>query len=743
MHEVVHWDSPVSAVEGKRAKGASLAEELSERKGRTPVRTVGDLLMTLPRTHVRKGSLSELDSLAPGDMVSFVGRITRSAQREWLDKRTRRTAWRQEVQVAHDSGTFDLVYFDRNRGTAAFRARETAVGRYGLFSGKLRWFRDGWQLANPDSRMFGEEGTPEEMPPLIPIYPESGKVTTWQLEETIAFALSVVDRVPDVLPEEVRAAEDLIDTEQALRWIHRPETYAQLTKARARLTYDEAFVAQTVLARRRAVLAERRTTPRPRVGGALLDDFDAQLPFTLTDGQRAVGEELGEELALDTPMHRLLQGEVGSGKTLVALRAMLQVVDAGGQAALLAPTEVLAQQHERSLRLALGDLARGGELGAPGHATRVTLLTGSATAAQRRRALAEAAGGEAGIVVGTHALLEDRVQFADLGLVVVDEQHRFGVEQRSALSSKAEHPPHVLVMTATPIPRTVAMTVFGDLDTSTLSELPAGRGEVQTTVVPVKARPEWLERAWERVREEVVRGRQAYVVCSRITPDLEGGEVVVDPGAADGGEEEVALHSVEELAPDLAEGALSGLRSAALHGRMTPEEKDAVMSAFAAGDVDVLVATTVIEVGVDVPNASVMVILDADRFGVSQLHQLRGRIGRGGHDGLCLLVSAADPAGPSMPRLLAVAGTRDGFELSRVDLELRREGNVLGAQQSGGRAGGFRLLSVLRDEEVIVRARQAAVDHLAADPDLAGDPDLAAAVAELEESERAAFLDKT
>lgn len=744
MHEVVHWDSPVSTVEGRRKKAASLAEETADRRGRAPVRTVGDLLMTLPRTHVKKGSLSELDGLQPGDMVSFVGRITRSTQHEWLDKRTRRTAWRQEVEVAHDSGTFKLVYFDRNRGTAAFRVRETAVGRYGLFSGKLRWFRDSWQLANPDSRMFGEDGTPEEMPALIPIYPETGKVTTWQLEETIAFALSVVDRVPDVLPASVRSAEDLVTTDEALRWIHRPETWGQLTKAKARLVYDEAFVAQTVLARRRAVLAERRTTPRPRAAGGLLDDFDTQLPFTLTDGQRSVGEELGAELARDTPMHRLLQGEVGSGKTLVALRAMLQVVDAGGQAALLAPTEVLAQQHERSLRLALGDLARGGELGSPAHATRLTLLTGSATAGQRRQALADAAGGEAGIVVGTHALLEERVQFADLGLVVVDEQHRFGVEQRSALSSKAEHPPHVLVMTATPIPRTVAMTVFGDLDTSTLSELPAGRGEVQTTVVPVRARPEWLDRAWQRVREEVAAGRQAYVVCSRITPDLEGGEVVVDPDAASGeGEDEVALHSVEELAPDLAEGALSGLRVAGLHGRMTPEEKDAVMSSFAAGEVDVLVATTVIEVGVDVPNASVMVILDADRFGVSQLHQLRGRIGRGGHDGLCLLVSAADPGGSSMPRLLAVAGTRDGFELSRVDLELRREGNVLGAQQSGGRAGGFRLLSVLRDEEVIVRARQAAVDHLAADPDLTGDPDLAAAVAELEESERAAFLEKT
>ncbi len=431
-------------------------------------------------------------------------------------------------------------------------------------------------------------------------------------------------------------------------------------------------------------------------------------------------------------MHRLLQGEVGSGKTVVALRAMLQVIDSGGQAALLAPTEVLAQQHQRSIVAMLGDLAEGGFLGGAEGGTRVALLTGSLSAAARRTALAEAAGGEAGIVIGTHALLEEHVQFADLGLVVVDEQHRFGVEQRAALSTKAGRPPHVLVMTATPIPRTVAMTVFGDLDTSTLSELPAGRGEVQTNVVPTAARPGWLDRGWERVREEVAAGRQAYVVCSRI-----------DPGGDDESDDKRPLHAVEELAPELAEGALAGLRVEMLHGRMTPEDKDRVMQAFAAGAVDVLVSTTVIEVGVDVPNATVMVILDADRFGVSQLHQLRGRIGRGGHAGLCLLVSAADPGSPSMVRLEAVAATRDGFELSRIDLEQRREGNVLGTEQSGGRGGGLKLLSVLRDEEVIERARAAATEHLTADPDLAGSPALAQATRRLEDSEQAEYLEMT
>jgi ATP-dependent DNA helicase RecG len=413
----------------------------------------------------------------------------------------------------------------------------------------------------------------------------------------------------------------------------------------------------------------------------------------------------------------------------VALRAMLQVVDSGGQAALLAPTEVLAQQHLRSISTMLGDLGEGGRLGAAEGATRVALLTGSMGTAGRREAMLDAASGEAGIVIGTHALLEEKVQFFDLGLVVVDEQHRFGVEQRAALTSKAGTPPHVLVMTATPIPRTVAMTVFGDLDTSTLAELPAGRGDVQTNVVPVRAQPAWLERAWARIREEVGSGRQAYVVCSRIGDE---------PPPEDGPD----LYSVEDLAPDLAAGPLSGLRVEKLHGRMTPDDKDRVMRAFAAGEVDVLVSTTVIEVGVDVPNATVMVILDAERFGVSQLHQLRGRIGRGGHAGLCLLVSTADPDSPSMERLTAVAGTRDGFELSRIDLEQRREGNVLGVEQSGRRSA-LRLLSVLTDEDVIVDAREAATRYLETDPDLSATPALRAAITAIEDSERAEFLERS
>ncbi|MCW2867008.1 MAG: recG [Marmoricola sp.] len=730
----IRWDSPARVVGGRHATKLAKAD----------LGTVGDLISTYPRTHVQKGSLSQLDELVPGDTLSIVGQVVASRQHTYTDKRTGREAYRLEVRVKAEDGHLLLTYFDKSRGTADWRLHtELPVGRVGVFSGKLRYFRDEWQLTNPASRLYDDgDDAVDVMPDLIPIYASIGQITTWQLEETIHLALELVDRVPEVLPASVREAHDLIDARQALQWIHRPDTWAQRTRAVTRLKWDEAFVAQTVLARRRLAVERTVANPRPGRVGGILDAFDARLPFALTDGQRRVGEEIGEELGRGHPMQRLLQGEVGSGKTVVSLRAMLQVVDSGGQAALLAPTEVLAQQHHRSLTAMLGDLAAGGLLGGAEHATRVALLTGSASAAARRAALAEAAGGEAGIVIGTHALLQDKVQFADLGLVVVDEQHRFGVEQRAALGAKAAVPPHVLVMTATPIPRTVAMTVFGDLDTSTLSELPAGRGEVQTTVVPTRARPGWIDRAWQRVREEVAAGRQAYVVASRIDP---GG-----PGEADGAEEPDpgqeaprVLFAVDELGPELAAGPLAGLRVEVLHGRLAPEEKDAVMTAFAAGEVDVLVSTTVIEVGVDVPNSTVMVILDADRFGVSQLHQLRGRIGRGGHSGLCLLVSAAEPGGPSMQRLLAVAATRDGFELSRVDLEQRREGNVLGTQQSGGRAGGLKLLSVLKDETVIAEAREGAFTVLRADPEMTGEPDLAAAVRRLETSEQADFLDKT
>jgi ATP-dependent DNA helicase RecG len=427
-------------------------------------------------------------------------------------------------------------------------------------------------------------------------------------------------------------------------------------------------------------------------------------------------------------MHRLLQGEVGSGKTVVALRAMAQVVDAGGQAALLAPTEVLAAQHARSIRALLGPLGRAGELDGALEGTRVVLLTGSQKAAARREARAAVADGSAGIVVGTHALLQEGVDFADLGLVVVDEQHRFGVEQRDALRAKGNRPPHVLVMTATPIPRTVAMTVYGDLETSTLRQLPSGRGGVASSVVPAREKPSWVDRAWERLREEVAAGRQAYVVCPRIGEDAGTEE---EPDDADGAPAEEAAASdrrpplaVLDVAEALLAGPLAGLRLEVLHGRMTPEDKEARMRAFAAGDVDVLVATTV-----------------ADRFGVSQLHQLRGRVARGKHQGLCLLVSEASTASATGQRLAAVASTSDGFELARLDLETRREGDVLGAAQSGRRST-IKLLSLLEDEELIAEARAEATALLATGGGLADHPGLAMEVAALATDERAEYLEK-
>jgi ATP-dependent DNA helicase RecG len=564
----------------------------------------------------------------------------------------------------------------------------------------------------------------------------------------------------DPLPAALRERYGLYGRAEAIRAIHRPLDWADHKRAVLRLKWDEAFMLQAALAQRRMAAAALPAMPRPHLEGGIADEFDAQLPFTLTAGQVAVGETIAYDLACAYPMHRLLQGEVGSGKTVIAIRAMLQVVDAGGQAALLAPTEVLAQQHYRSVTAMLGPLAQRGQLGGADHATGVALLTGSVSAGARRSALSDVFTGDAGIVIGTHALLEERVQFGDLGLVVIDEQHRFGVEQRDALRAKAaDNRPHVLVMTATPIPRTVAMTVYGDLETSTLTELPAGRSAIATHVVPAADKPHFLERAWARVKEEVSRGQQAYVVCPRIGdgPDPDEDDYAGEDDFAGLEPTTVDLShgvprsitnvgrrqplSVLDVAATLDAGPLAGLRLGILHGRLHPEEKDRVMRAFAAGEIDVLVATTVIEVGVDVPNATVMVIMDAERFGVSQLHQLRGRVGRGAVPGLCLLVSEAPPDTPARTRLDAVAATLDGFQLSRLDLEQRREGDVLGAAQAGRRSS-LRLLQLLADEDLIGQARGEATEIVSADPDLARHPALREAITELL-GVQAEYLDKT
>ncbi len=726
----------VDVVGGRTAKALEKAFDMH---------SVGQLLAHYPRRLVERGELTELDSLRVDDDVTVMAEIRSSTIRR------SNNGQRLEVAVGDGRGTLQLVFFGRH---GIWRQKELVVGRRGLFSGKVGEFNGRRQLVHPEYLLLsGDEMDGAEAGVyagrLIPVYPATKTVRTWTLSSAIAHTLAMLDPVPDPLDAEVRARRGLLSSDAALRAMHEPDDYAHWAAARKRLAWDEAMGVQLALAQRRWRSGANPAKPRATKPGGLLDAFDARLPFTLTGGQREIGETLSAELTAAHPMHRLLQGEVGSGKTIVALRAMLQTVDAGGQAALLAPTEVLAAQHARTVEALLGPLARGGQLGGTETATRVALLTGSLPTAARRAALLDAASGAAGIVIGTHALIQQHVSFADLGLVVVDEQHRFGVEQRDALRGKADPPPHVLVMTATPIPRTVAMTVFGDLETSTLDELPSGRGVITTSVVPASERPAWLDRAWQRIAEEVAAGHQAYVVCPRIGVDVAEFTDDFEPDELDADLlfDDVQTQSrrpplaVSDVLPMLADGPLHGLRLAALHGRLLPDEKDRVMIDFSLGKIDVLVATTVIEVGVDVPNATVMAVLDADRFGVSQLHQLRGRIGRGGAPGLCLLVTDAEAGAPARERLDAVAATTDGFVLARLDVEQRREGDVLGAAQSGRRRQ-LRLLSLLRDEDLITAARAEAADIVSSDPTLAEHPLLADQVAALVREDQAEYLEK-
>ncbi len=728
-------ESPVASVFGRSPKRKLVEEGLG-------IHTVGELLRHFPRRYVQTTELSEVGTPEVGQLLSVVGEVTGSAVKTF--QRGRRTQFRTEVRIRTNGPSFSLSFFSPYAGQANSYAEQMPPGSRGLFTGKVKMFNGGWQLEQPHQLMFGEDGERENLSKLLPVYPLTARLYVWDLIKVIRVALDLVTDVPDVLTPALRERYDVLDVMTALRLVHGPDDYAQAGAAQRRFRFEEALVLQLVLARRRAAQRALGAQSR-RGGGGLLAAFDDRLPFDLTAGQREIGKVLQTELAQPHPMNRLLQGEVGSGKTVVALRAMLRVVDSGGQAALLAPTEVLAQQHHRSISAMLGDLAQGGMLCGAADATTVALLTGSMPKAAKDDALARLVSGEAGIVIGTHALLEESVAFADLGLVVVDEQHRFGVEQRAALTGKAGSPPHVLVMTATPIPRTVAMTVFGDLETSVLTELPAGRAPIQTNVVPLLDQPQWIGRVWERVREEVGKGHQVYVVCPRISGDTpeegerdhldvdEDGEVVTT---------KVPLAAVEDLHDELVDTELQGLRVGVLHGRLPPEAKDRTMRAFASGDIDVLISTTVIEVGVDVHNATTMVLLDADRFGVSQLHQLRGRVGRGGLPGLCLLVSRAEAGTPARERLDAVASTTDGFELSRVDLEQRREGDVLGASQSGLRSS-LVSLRVLRDEKTILRAREAADELLHDDVELAAYPRLAAAVTQIEASQHSEFVDKS
>ncbi|MGB3763341.1 MAG: ATP-dependent DNA helicase RecG [Ornithinimicrobium sp.] len=752
-------DTPLRTVIGTSANALD--------KGRS-LRTVGDLLDFFPRRYLDPARPTDFSTLAEGDEVVLLGTVASATTRSMKNRRGTMLIATVVDEAGHQLGlTFFRAYGHEQALLPGVRV---------ICSGTVSSFRNARQLTHPEYQVLSPdaEGAPTASSSstgnpaptgaegsvlgtgLVPVYPSVPRMSPMKVRAAVDLVLHAVAQVPDPIPEEIRRARGLPDVLTAYRNVHQPLSDKDVRRGRWRMKFQEAFVIQAALAQRRRAHDAVAATPRAGIDGGLVDAFSSGLPFALTQGQQGVLSDLRRDLARTVPMHRLLQGEVGSGKTIVALLGMLTVIDSGGQAALLAPTEVLAQQHYRSITAMLGSLGHGGMLSGADSATRVALLTGSQSAAERRANLLLAASGEAGIVIGTHALIQEHVQFAELGLVVVDEQHRFGVEQRDALRAKASAAPHVLVMTATPIPRTVAMTVFGDMEISTLRELPAGRQPISTHVV-TGDKPGWVRRMWKRVGEEAALGHQVYVVCPRIgspeDPDLDqkdgpdnadsAQEPYPGPGApiaAAEGLEGATLHGVLQVHRALVSAADTGaLRIGLLHGKMAAEDKEGVMTSFAAGDLDVLVATTVIEVGVDVAQATVMVVLDADRFGISQLHQLRGRIGRGDKPGLCLLVTQGVD-GPAQDRLNAVASTTDGFELAHLDLENRHEGDVLGAVQSGGRSG-LRFLRLTRDEDLIVTAHEDAWAWVTADPDLAAHPALRASLDQLD-AQRAAFLER-
>lgn len=724
--------------------GGKNADKLDEEFG---IRTVDDLLRHYPRSYVVGAAVRAAEDEQPeaGEHITIVDTITQ-ANTFLTKKLPKRTCHR----ITLGSG--------RNRVTATFFnakiiSRDLTKGTKVMLSGEVGFYHGVMQLTHPaflildspdgkhrgtrslktiavaSERTRGEFDIADFASRFFPIYPASTKVQSWDIFNCVRQVLDVLDPVDDPLPADLRARYHLMPEDEALRAIHLSESDAVRRRARERLTFDEAVGLQwALLARRHSELSESGPPAPPRADG-LMAELLRRLPFELTAGQREVLDVLSDELADTRPMNRLLQGEVGSGKTIVAVLAMLQMVDAGYQCALLAPTEVLAAQHLRSISDVLGPLAMGGQLGGAENAARVALLSGSMTTGQKKYLRAEIAAGQIDIVVGTHALLQDAVDFHNLGMVVVDEQHRFGVEQRDRLRAKAAAgiTPHLLVMTATPIPRTVALTYYGDLETSTLRELPRGRQPITTKTIFVKENPGWLDRAWQRIKEEVAAGRQAYVVTPRID-DTDGAE------QPDSKPSETAVG----LFARLRSGELANLRVGLMHGRLSSDEKDAAMAAFRAGDIDVLVCTTVIEVGVDVPNATVMLVMDADRFGISQLHQLRGRIGRGQHPSLCLLASWVAKGSPTGRRLSAVADTMDGFALADLDLKQRREGDVLGRNQSG-RAITLRLLSLAEHQAVIEAARDFCREAYA---DPAAHAGLAVLGARFERPDRVEFLDK-
>lgn len=688
-----------------RVLGDKTAKSFAKNLGLT---TVADLLQHYPRRYSNRGELTPIANLPIGESLSIVAEV--------VDARERRTKGRVshilEVRITDGSGFLSLTFFNQ-----AWRQKDLRPGVRGLFAGKIGEYQGKLQLAHPDYELFLDEVSQfdakawADQP--IPIYPASAKVTTWMIQKALGIVLDTLESIADEVPELLIKKHKLLPINKALEQIHRPSTKSEASSAKKTLVYREAFLLQSNLIQRRVNNELSPATARSSKRDGYLRRFDATLPFTLTSGQVAVSQELTADLAKTYPMNRLLQGEVGSGKTLVALRAMLAVSDSDGQSALLAPTEVLASQHFRSIEKSLGEvLAK--EVG-------LTLLTGQLPTDARKKAMLQVVSGKARIVIGTHALFSEKVEFYDLGLVVIDEQHRFGVEQREKLRLKGKLSPHVLTMTATPIPRTLAVTVFGDMAVSSLTELPAGRKEIDSHVVRAGDKA-LVARVWERVAEEISKGHQGFVVCPKI----------------DESEKEQSGASVEKTVLQLRKNpALAGLRIQELHGRMDADQKAEIMQAFSAGEIELLVSTTVIEVGVDIPNATAMVILDADNFGISQLHQLRGRVGRGSAKGLCLLLTAAEDDSIALQRIEAVAGESDGFRLSEIDLELRREGDVLGATQSGGRSS-LRLLRVIQDSDLIQKVRLEVEELFAADPELGDLPTLRALLEQVNSAENLA-----
>ena len=717
-----------------RVLGDKTAKSLAKHLG---LITVADLLQHYPRRYSSRGELTPISDIPIGEQVSVVAEVVDVSERRMKGK----VGSILEIKITDGDGFITATFFNQ-----AWRAQKLRAGVRGIFAGKIGSYQGKLQLSHPDYELFSDEiddGAAKAWADLpIPIYPASSSMTTWMIARAVGVVLDGFEPIVDEVPAELVAKHGLLPLGDALQKIHRPEVAADWQAARDTLRYHEAFDLQAVLLARRVAASHQQATVRESKSGGLLAGFDASLPFSLTKAQVRVGNEIAADLASGHPMNRLLQGEVGSGKTLVAVRAMLAVAESGGQSALLAPTEVLAAQHYRSIEKTLGE-KKAKELG-------LTLLTGQLDTALRKSAMLGLVSGKAQIVVGTHALIADKVEFFDLGLIVVDEQHRFGVDQREALRLKAKTPPHTLTMTATPIPRTLAVTVFGDLDVSVLDELPAGRAPITSHVVTAD-QPPLVARVWSRVAEEVAAGRQVFVVCPRIDEADTGDDL-----RASGGEiaDESAIEDIEAAAKpkrplaaaiNVAQSlrsmpVLANCRIGLLHGRASSEEKADAMARFSAKEIDVLVSTTVIEVGVDVPNATVMVILDADRFGVSQLHQLRGRVGRGGLPGLCLMLTSAEPGSVALERIDAVAATTDGFKLSEIDLELRREGDVLGANQSGGRSS-LKLLRVIQDAELIGAIRQEVASIFDADPTLEKHPVIAATLESIDR-QRQDFLAK-